>query len=780
MTERLHRLLIVDDSREDREVIRRALAHPDHDRFEIVEVALGQDGLALCRAAPPDCVLLDHRLPDMDALAFLAALTADGAEVPVPVVVITGQGSELVAVQALKAGAHDYLVKGATPAEIHRAVRTAMERHARLPARTFRVLIIDDSPEDRATCRRRLARGRERFAFAEADTGAEGLALARSFDPDCVLLDYHLPDADGLEVLAALLHEPVDFAVLLLTGQGSEAVAVRALKAGAEDYLVKGPALATLPQAVRAALEKVSLRRRLAAQQRALERSQNQLRVTLASIGDGVIATDLAGQVTFMNPVAEALTGWPAAEARGRPLAEVFAIVQESSREPAENPALRALREGRVVGLANHTLLIARDGSERPIDDSAAPIRDALGEVFGAVLVFRDVTYRHRLEDELHQRVSELALAHRRKDEFLAMLAHELRNPLTPIKNALHILRFKGDEPQTVARMRALMERQVGHFARLVDDLLDVSRVTQGKLTLKPERLDLARLARDCAADHQAELERARVTLVADTPETPVWVSGDATRLSQVVDNFLTNALKFSNPGGEVAITVRADGERARLAVRDDGVGIEPEVLPTIFEVFAQADKSLARSPGGLGLGLAIVRGLVELHGGTVGARSEGLGRGAEFIVSLPLVREPPALSAAAEPRVGPRQRRRVLVVEDSHDSADSLRLLLEVAGYEVRLAATGRAGVELAATWRPELVICDIGLPEMDGYAVARALRQDPATAGAALIAVTGYGRDEDIALARAAGFDEHLCKPADPDALLALLARARRDPSP
>jgi PAS domain S-box-containing protein len=769
------------------------------------------------------------------------------------------------------------------------------DQHDRLlmvAERTYRVLIIDDSPEDRETYRRRLAQGPERFEFREAETGEEGLALCRAFHPDCVLLDYLLPDTDGLEVLTALTHEcgTGDLAVLVLTGNGSEAVAVQALKAGAEDYLVKGAALDGLPQAVRAAVEKASLRRRVEEQQRELERSRNQLRVTLASIGDAVIATDRSGNVTFLNPVTERLTGWRPEDARGRPLQEVFVIVNQETRKPVENPALRALREGAIVGLANHTVLLAKDGSERPIDDSAAPIRDETGEVYGAVLVFRDVTERHRteqslllqsrvldsmiegvnvaddagvifytnpaedrmfgydrgqlvgkrvtvlndyppeenerrvnevteqlkaggawtgewrnrrkdgttfisyarittleaggrrcfvcvqedvterkrLEDELQRRVTELALADKRKDEFLAMLAHELRNPLAPIKNSLHVLKLKSGDWTTVDQVRERMERQVGHLIRLVDDLLDVSRITQGKVTLKLERLDLARLARECVADHRSQFNAAKIALSIDAPETPVWVTGDATRLTQVIDNFLTNALKFTNAGGEVSVVVGTEAEQAKLCVRDNGIGIEPHVLPTVFDVFAQADKSLDRSPGGMGLGLAIVKGLVGLHGGSVTARSKGLGRGTEMIVYLPIEQESPAPAPSDGPRRGPGLRRRVLVIEDNCDSAESLQLLLEVSGYEVKLAHTGAEGIRAATEWRPDTVVCDIGLPEMDGFTVARVLRQQPSTAGIRLIAVTGYGRGEDVAKARTAGFDDHLVKPADPEKLL------------
>jgi PAS domain S-box-containing protein len=899
MSERRYRLLVVEDSPEDRAAYRRALAGGE-EPFEVEEAEAGAAGLARCREAAPDCVLLDNGLPDMDAVEFLESLKGGRSEPPVPVVVVTGQGSESLAVRAMRAGAHDYLVKGAPAADIRRAVRAAMERQARLPDRPYRVLILDDSPEDRAAYRRRLSHGPDRFEFREAETGEEGLALFGQFRPDCVLLDYQLPDTDGIEVLAQLAREcggelP---AVVVLTGQGNERVAVRALKAGAEDYLVKGPGLETLPQAVRSAVEKVALRHRVEEQRRELERHRNQLRVTLASIGDAVIATDPQGGVTFLNAVAERLTGWPTDEARGRPLPEVFAIINQQTRRPVENPALRALREGAIVGLANHTVLVARDGAERPIDDSAAPIRDENGVVYGSVLVFRDVTdryraeqslllqsrvlesmaegvsvadesgvifytnpaedrmfgyergglvglhvtqqndyppeenarrvneviaqlkaggawtgewrnrrkdgsvfttharitrldvggrgcfvcvqedvsERHRLEDELQCRVNELALADRRKDEFLAMLAHELRNPLAPIKNALHVLKLRSGDWQTVDRVREMMERQVGHMGRLIDDLLDVSRITQGKIKLKLERLDLARLARECAADHRAEFEAARVALSVAAPETPVWVTGDATRLTQVVDNFLTNALKFTNPDGRVALAVGAAGGRATLSVRDTGIGIEPEFLPTIFDVFAQADKSLDRSRGGMGLGLAIVKGLVELHGGAVAARSEGLGRGTEMLVELPVEPEPQALSPAAGRRAGAGRPMRVLVVEDSRDSAESLRLLLEATGHEVRLAHSGDEGVRAALEWHPDAVVCDIGLPGMDGFAVARQLRRHPATAGVMLVAVTGYGRAEDAEKARESGFDDHLVKPADPGRLLEKLEQANR----
>jgi CheY-like chemotaxis protein len=313
----------------------------------------------------------------------------------------------------------------------------------------------------------------------------------------------------------------------------------------------------------------------------------------------------------------------------------------------------------------------------------------------------------------------------------------------------------------------------VGHLARLVDDLLDVSRITRGKVSLQSERVDVAGLARLAAADHLRDFTDAGVSLVVRAPESPLWTTGDATRLTQVLDNLLGNARKFSDRGGAVTLDVSADHARGRvvLRVRDSGIGIAPDVLPHVFEVFTQADRSLDRSRGGLGLGLAIVRGLVELHHGHVEAASDGPGRGSEFTITLPLEAAP---SGGAPPAVADRPtvaRRRVLVVEDNRDGADSLKALLEALGHEAAVAYTGPEGVEAARREPPDVVVCDIGLPGMDGFAVARALRGCPQTATVRLIALTGYGQDGDREKALAAGFDDHLVKPADPATLLRLL---------
>jgi len=370
-----------------------------------------------------------------------------------------------------------------------------------------------------------------------------------------------------------------------------------------------------------------------------------------------------------------------------------------------------------------------------------------------------------KLEDlsrRLAQQRGALERADRAKEEFLGMLAHELRNPLGTISNAIEVLRIKGGGDETWTRAIDAAERQVHRQALLVDDLLEASRVTRGQVELHCERLDLAALVRQVGEEYRATLDEGRRSLRLEGTDEPLPVWGDRQRLTQALSNLLENAFKFTSPGGSVRMRAgRAAQGRAEVSVADSGSGIAPDVLPYVFEVFSQAEQSLDRSMGGLGVGLAVVKGLIDLHGGEVTARSEGEGKGAEFTLSLPLtsrvpVQEPEAVAAL--------EGRRILVVEDNPDAAATMRDFLELSGHEVELASSGADGVEAARQFHPEVVLCDIGLPGMDGFAVAAELRRDPTTADAQLIAVTGYGRDEDRRRSKAAGFDLHLTNPVDP----------------
>jgi PAS domain S-box-containing protein len=510
--------------------------------------------------------------------------------------------------------------------------------------------------------------------------------------------------------------------------------------------------------------------RNLAIRQRAAEvlhAERERFRTTLTSIGDAVVVTDAHGRVTLLNPVAQALTRWDA-DAIGRPIDEVFRIVNEATRSPVENPVAKVLREGAIVGLANHTVLIGRDGTELPIDDSGAPIRDGRGRVAGVVLVFRDITARRAAEQELHEN-------DRRKDEFLAMLAHELRNPLAPIRNAAHTLALLGTPDDRIHWVSGVIERQVGLMTRLVDDLLDVSRITSGRITLRREPVSIGSVIAQSVEAARPPAESRKETLEVDVDPDVGWVDGDQARLVQVVGNLLDNAIKYTEEGGHIRLTAHVDGREVVIAVRDSGVGIATDLLPHVFDLFTQADRSLARRQGGLGIGLTLVRRLVDMHGGRVEAASEGPGHGSEFTIRLPRLAvdaaEPaaePALDAPEGPSAPPR---RVLVVDDQADSTDSLALFLRLRGHQVHTASDGPGALEEFARCQPEVVFLDLGLPGMSGYDVARRLRAMPEARDVRLVAVTGYGTEADREQTRAAGFDVHLAKPVDPHAVEALL---------
>lgn len=403
--------------------------------------------------------------------------------------------------------------------------------------------------------------------------------------------------------------------------------------------------------------------------------------------------------------------------------------------------------------------VITPDGGERTILGRSVAVHEADGTVREWVGMLSDITERTRVEEALRE-------ADRRKDEFLAMLAHELRNPLAPIRSSAEVLRLlRTDGDPRMDQAVRMIDRQAVHMTRLVDDLLDVSRISRGKILLRRERTDLVPLVRATAEDHRPQLESAGLALALELPDDPLWLTGDPTRLSQIVGNLVQNAGKFTNAGGRVTVRVSADTatDRVLLEVEDTGIGMDAEMMERLFEPFSQADRSLARSRGGLGLGLSLVKGLVELHGGTVEASSGGSGRGSRFVISLPwrsreLAPGTPLFSATT---AGPS--RRILVIEDHADAAESLRLLLEIGGHQVEVVATGEAGLNAARRFRPDLVLCDIGLPGMDGYAVARALRANGETDGICLVALSGYGRDEDRRRALEAGFDLHLTKPVD-----------------
>jgi PAS domain S-box-containing protein len=398
-------------------------------------------------------------------------------------------------------------------------------------------------------------------------------------------------------------------------------------------------------------------------------------------------------------------------------------------------------------------------------------LRNERGEPMRLIGATMDVTDRKRAEDALRHQARQLADIDRRKDEFIAMLAHELRNPLGPIRNGVHLLRNPKLDAAGADRVREMIDRQTTHMSRIVDDLLDVSRITRGKIVLKKETMDLVQMVRDVSGDYKHDLDRANVALNLQLPADPVWIFGDRTRLAQALSNLLHNAAKFSKPHGCVTVRLTPQKSYAELVVTDDGAGIEPAVLPGLFEPFAQGSQSIDRSRGGLGLGLALVKGLIDLHEGAVHATSSGIGKGAEFTIRLPMVADganPENDSDAASTSTALQ----ILVVEDNPDAAESLQMLLTISGHHVKMAASGTAAITITRDWTPAVVICDIGLPEMDGYAVCKILREMPHLHRTRFIALTGYGQDDDQRRARAAGFHLHITKPVDPDKLERLIS--------
>jgi len=508
--------------------------------------------------------------------------------------------------------------------------------------------------------------------------------------------------------------------------------------------------------------------------------------VTLQSIGDAVMVTDAQGCVLSMNRVAETLTGWRSAEAVGRPLHTVFRIVEQETREPIEDPASRVRVAGTVVGLANHTILIGRDGTETPIDDSGAPIWSDDGELVGVVLVFRDVADRRAAEREMAAILDreqlarhEAESANRAKDEFLATLSHELRTPLNAMLGWTQLLRERPSEDVELKHGLEIVERNVRRLARLIDDVLDVSRIVAGKLRLELEPVEIAGVIDAAVEVIRPDAERKRIDLhIHAAPD--LTVLGDPLRLQQVLLNLLSNAVKFSPKASAIDVTARPDDSSVEIVVRDQGAGISADFLPFLFDRFRQEDSTSRRAHGGLGLGLAVVRHLVEMHGGRVEARSPGPGKGATFVVRLPLhhagavvaQRRIAAPSAIQRPSL---MGARIVAVDDDPDARDLLERMLRKAGAEVQTASSADEAIALVRASTPDVLVSDLEMPDQDGFALVRRLREE-GFADLPAVALTAYATAEHRIRALDAGFQLHVAKPLGQRELELVVAAAAR----
>ncbi len=1076
-------ILLADDDPANRRSLRAILEDLGQN---LVEVRSGDETLEQLRSGEFAVILLDVLLPGISGFETARRIRTNDRTLSTPIIFLADQVDPAQVDEAYALGAVDFLVRPFSPVVLRakvrgftelvrqkqRAIREADQLRLLVEgARDYAIFLLDPGGHIAS-----WNPGAERIKQYRAEE-IIGQHFSRFYPQEAI--DRGWPDYE-LEVARKegrfedegwrLRKDGSQFwANVVITALHDETGTFRGFSKITRDLTERKRA----EENARRLVEEAAARRVAEENARVIQEQRERLHVTLASIGDAVISTDAQGQVLFLNSVAERLVGWRADEAARRNLEEIFHIINEVTRQPVENPALRALREGTVVGLANHTVLISKDGTERPIDDSAAPIRDASGNVVGAVLVFRDVTQQRRAEaltreqerrfrqladampqivwtarpdgnidylnrrwteftglpdtvsnegwspllhpddalparerwaasvstgapfemqirlldrrrqvyrwhlirtvavhDEAgrvarwfgtgtdiheqkraeesarylaeasaalavvvdykstlqkvanlaipyfadwaavdvvddgslqrlavaHQNAEKIALAHelgrhypphplapggigavfrtgkpeilgeitdemlvkgakderhlrllraldlksyicvplivsgntlgvltfataesgrryteadlalamdlahraevaientqlyqalresdRRKDEFLATLAHELRNPLAPIRNSLQILKMPRVDAATAERSREMMERQVHHLVRLVDDLLDVSRVMRGKIELRKERVEIATVVARAVETVQPLIDAQGHQLSVRLSAESLPVDADPVRLAQVVGNLLTNAAKYTEPHGRIELTAERELDMAVLRVQDNGIGIARELLPHIFELFVQVDPAATRSQGGLGIGLTLVKNLVEMHNGTVDARSAGLGKGSEFIVRLPLAapmieREEASRESQQAAELPAPSGLRLLVVDDNQDAANSLAALLRLQGHEVHVVYSGVAALEMTRTYSPDVMFLDIGMPGMDGYEVARRLRQQPGLEGVVLAALTGWGQQEDRRRSAEAGFDHHLVKPPELKALEGLLADVKR----
>jgi len=593
------------------------------------------------------------------------------------------------------------------------------------------------------------------FEVREAATSAE--ALRPTLDPpNLILVDLSPPNVSGLELCYQLKANPGTASIPLLpffveTDQTQNAGGV----GDSLPLLVQAPALLT-------AIENI-LRERLPA---------TGIQGFLEAAPDAVVIANQEGKIVQINGQTEKLFGYDRDELLGQPV-EVLMPARYRSKHRGHRAAFTANPSIRPMGTGLELYGLRKNGDEFPIEISLSPLPNAGGILVTSII--RDITVHRKLEEELRQGKRVLEQADRQKDEFLAMLAHELRNPLAPIPHAIQVLEEFSPADVDLKWARDVIDRQVQNLTRMVDDLLDVSRISRGKINLQKERVRLAHVVADAVEIARPLIESRKHKLTVTIPPEPMWLDADPTRLAQVVYNLLNNAAKYTEKGGHIGLTVSKEGHQAILRVRDTGIGISPEKLSEIFELFTQLDRSLDRSQGGLGIGLTLVRRIVEMHGGNVYAFSEGPGEGSVFEVCLPLPlarkqRDEEGEKTEDSPASFPS--RRILLADDNEDFAECCVRLFRRRGHKVAFAHDGPTALELAQSFQPEVAFLDIGLPGINGHELARQLRQARGLDNVLLVALTGYGQEEDRRRSLEAGFDFHLTKPTRFNELEQLLA--------
>jgi len=503
-----------------------------------------------------------------------------------------------------------------------------------------------------------------------------------------------------------------------------------------------------------------------------LRQSEEQLRLITHALPIYILHCDTEFRYKFVNKAYAARLGLEPEAVLGKRIRD---ILGEDVWHTVEDK-LRRVLEGQLV---QYEARIPYPGmGTRFMRSVNVPERDKDGTVRGLIGVLIDISEQKQLEEERAQllqqsleQAAQLRAADRAKDEFLATLSHELRNPLAPLRNSLTLLRMAGNSDATIAPVHQMMERQVNHLVRLVDDLLEMSRISRGTFALRKERVDVATIIRNAVETSEPLIQAAKHELSVALPDEPLWLDGDPVRLAQILANLLNNAAKYTDDGGKISIRALRQAAVAVISVRDNGTGISLDALPQMFEMFSRGDRASGQGPGGLGIGLSLARRLAEMHGGTLDACSEGPGKGSEFTLRLPLAGNQAPASLAERHIATPIPQKRILIVDDNRDAADSLGMVLQFLGVDVRTARDGPEALDLLQTYDPAVILLDIGMPGMDGYDVARAIRVRFPACRASIVAITGWGQDDDRRRARDAGFDHYLIKPVDIGALQVLL---------
>jgi two-component system CheB/CheR fusion protein len=632
-------------------------------------------------------------------------------------------------------------------------------------------LLVDDSPDERALVARELRRHFPDAQVMEAGSPETLQAALADGRFDIAITDYRLRFTDGITVLRELKRRFPGRPVIMFTASGNEEIAVEAMKEGLDDYITKTPKhYPRIGYAVRACLEQVA--------QRALaERAQARLEIALQSAGMATWQCDPRDRTIVASADLGPMLGLPPGHAPATVDAWLAGIHDE------DRPRVIEAWKAAFAGTGDYRMQYrfhGADGATRWIASSARVLRGADGKPALMIGTAREVTADIETRRNLERKTEQLERADRQKNEFLAILAHELRNPLGAARYSIALLRQAPDDAAIRARATDVIDRQIGHMAQMLDDLLDLSRIAHNRIELARVPLDVRRIAELACESAQSACAGKGQDLRLALPAEPVTVAGDELRLTQVLANLLANAAKFTPPGGHIEVRVARDGDAAVIEVADDGVGIAPERLDDVFEMFSQGETKTHGGTPGLGIGLAVVRSLVDLHGGTVRAFSAGAGRGTRIRVTLPALAPsaPDAASDAPAPDAATRGLR-VLLADDNADAAGLLAMLLEAEGHTVHTAYDGLAALALAEAHRPDVMVLDIGMPGANGYEVARRVREQPWGAGVRLVAVTGWGDEHDGGQALDAGFDVRLVKPVDMAQLLAALRPGISDAS-